>query len=64
MSIVSFLLGIEVSGAHHLTNRLERLPLVTLLETDDSDIETWSLHGDPILGSLLSDPENQVHLRW
>ncbi|KAI9472297.1 MAG: hypothetical protein EXX96DRAFT_530394 [Benjaminiella poitrasii] len=43
---------------------MEKLPLVQPLEGCKSENKLWNTYVDPLLDSLLSNPENGVHLRW
>ncbi|KAI7859563.1 hypothetical protein BDC45DRAFT_218910 [Circinella umbellata] len=43
---------------------MEKLPLVEPLDLMTSETEVWSGYAYPILDSLLSIPEEKVHLRW
>ncbi|KAI9310327.1 hypothetical protein BX666DRAFT_2009580 [Dichotomocladium elegans] len=43
---------------------IEKLPLKAPLDLLTSETELWSKYADPVLDSLLSSPEERVHLRW
>jgi hypothetical protein len=44
--------------------RMEKLPITEPLIAITSETEAWSTYVDPIVVSLLSSPEEGVHLRW
>lgn len=43
---------------------MEKLPLREPIKRITSETEVWSGFVDPVLDSLLRDPEQGVHLRW
>ncbi|KAI9005823.1 hypothetical protein CLU79DRAFT_824718 [Phycomyces nitens] len=55
---------IKTSAINAIRRLMEKLPVVQPLEGCKSENELCNTYVDPLLDSLLSDPENGVHLRW
>jgi hypothetical protein len=43
---------------------VDKLPMTESLDLITSETEVWSMFADPVLDSLLSNPEDKIHLRW
>ncbi|KAG0176762.1 hypothetical protein DFQ28_002442 [Apophysomyces sp. BC1034] len=56
--------NLKTSVVNAIRRLMEKLPLCQPLEAITSETELWSAYADPVLDSLLSSPEEWIHLRW
>ncbi|KAG0743341.1 hypothetical protein G6F57_007367 [Rhizopus arrhizus] len=56
--------NIKTSVVNCIRRLMEKLPMREPIERCTSETEIWSAYVDPVLDSLLSSPEEGVHLRW